>query len=74
MQEHISSIIMMERNASGMFIFYNNVLVDNSINDNVKSQLSTLIFDLKGNCTNTIIFTYTKDREHKTRKLQDKVT
>ena len=37
-----------------MFIFYNKVLVENSVNDNVKSQLSTLMFDLKCNCTNTI--------------------
>ena len=65
---------MVERNASGMFIFYNKVLVENSVNDNVKIQLSTLMFDLKGNCTNTIILTDTKDREHKTRKLEDKVT
>ena len=65
---------MVERNASGMFIFYNKVLVENSVNANVKSQLSTLMFDLKGNSTNTIILTDTKDREHKTRKLQDKVT
>ena len=65
---------MVERNASGMFIFYNKVLVENSVNDNVKSQLSTLMFDLKGNCTNTIILTDTKDREHKTKKHQNKVT
>ena len=64
---------MVERNAFGMFIFYNKVLVENSVNDNVKIQLSTLMFDLKGNCTNTIILTDTKDREHKTRKLEDKV-
>ena len=65
---------MVERNASGMFIFYNELLVPNSVNDNVKSQLSTLMFDLKGNCTNTIILTDTKDREHEMRTLQDKVT
>ena len=65
---------MMEINASGMFIFYKKVLVQNSVNDNVKSQLSTLMFDLKGNCTNTIILTDTKDREHEMRALQDKVT
>ena len=64
---------MVERNAFGMFIFYNKVLVENSVNDNVKIQLSTLMFDLKGNCTNTIILAGTKDREHKTRKLEDKV-
>ena len=64
----------MEINAPGMFIFYKKVLVQNSVNDNVKSQLSTLMFDLKGNCTNTIILTDTKDGDHKTRTLQDKVT
>ena len=52
---------------------FNYFLVENSVHDNVRSQLSNFMFGLKGNWTKTIILTDTKDREHKTRKLQDKV-
>ena len=65
---------MMERNAPGMFILYHKVLLENQVDDTVKSQLSNLMLILKDNFTSTIIFTNTKDREHKTRKLQGKVT
>ena len=35
---------MMERNASGMFILYQEFLAENQENDTLKSQLSILIF------------------------------
>ena len=75
---------MIERNTSGMFILYHKFLVENQVDDTVKSWLSILRLILKDNplqktnkqkdnLTNTIIFTNTKDREQKTRKLQEKV-
>ena len=51
---------MMERNASGMFILYQKVLLEIQVDDTVKSQLSILMLILKDNFTKTIIFTNTK--------------
>ena len=64
----------MKRIASNMFTLYHKVLVENQVDDTVKSRLSILMFDLKDNCTNTIIVTHRKDREHKTIRLQGKAT
>ena len=55
---------MMERNASGMFILYQKVLLEIQVDDTVKSRLSILMLILKDNFTKTIIFTNTKKIEN----------
>lgn len=71
----------MERNASGMWILYQTILDENQENDAMQIYYfgayvtcQVLMIDLKGICTNVTILTNTKDREHKYRKFQGKVT
>ena len=63
---------MMERNVSGMFILYQKVLLENQVDDTVKSQLSILVLILKDNFTKTIIFTNTKEGDTKPENFMEK--